>query len=248
MRTCRQHSYTYFNLNIFVDSAGDRVQDLAYTRQVSPVSHPKPIPIFFTFPALKSCPTLPSWLFALWRAQLNPDKNTQLPVCHVPVTPRLSQTRTELPPILCPQGWQIPSLFSNPAHLDSPSHFPALLQDSSEGHRTLAVLAVPQNALTALQETLPAGPGLCAIGWNVRAQETLLLSPCPLLLGTRRRTGATLCFTVPWQPIWVFCVESREPQTWHRARAHQRYLSKFLITCQTEVWQQPQKRATDGET
>lgn len=102
MRTCRQHSYTYFNLNIFVDSAGDRVQDLAYTRQVSPVSHPKPIPIFFTFPALKSCPTLPSWLFALWRAQLSPDKNTQLPVCHVPVTPRLSQTRTELPPILCP--------------------------------------------------------------------------------------------------------------------------------------------------
>lgn len=58
----------------------------------------------------------------------------------------------------------------------------------------------------------------------------------------------TLCFAVPWQPRWVLCVESREPQTWHRARAHQRYLSKFLITCQTQVWQQPQKGATDGET
>lgn len=47
-----------------VDSAGDRAQDLAYTRQVSLLSHPKPIPIFFMFPVLKFYPTLPSWLAA----------------------------------------------------------------------------------------------------------------------------------------------------------------------------------------
>lgn len=29
----------------------------------------------------------------------------------------------------------------------------------------------PQNALAALKETLPAGSGLSAIGWNVHAQE-----------------------------------------------------------------------------
>lgn len=67
-------------------------------------------------------------------------------------------------------------------------------------------------------------------------------------LGMRRRTGATPRFTAPWQPIWVPCTESRKPQAWHEAHAHQRYFSKFPITCQTQVWHQLRKGATDGKT
>lgn len=32
-------------------------------------------------------------------------------------------------------------------------------------------------------------------------------------------------------------VERREAGVWHRTHTHQRYVSKFLIICQTEVWQ-----------
>lgn len=89
---------------------------------------PSPIPTFLpTFPIMEPCPTLPGCLSALWRTELSPEKNIQLPICHTPVTLRFPRLEPLFP---CPPApWMaspLPSLYTqaHPALLDGPSALP----------------------------------------------------------------------------------------------------------------------------
>lgn len=141
---------------------------------VSPLSHLQAYSYLFPLPSLEVLPHLAK--LAACFLESTAESREHPAACVSPASdlsdfPDWNGSPSTLPP----QEWQIRCLFSgphsNPAHLDSPSHFPDLLQASSEGHRTLFVPAVPQNTLATLQEMLPAGPGLSA-KWNVHARET----------------------------------------------------------------------------